>query len=232
MAALLCPNLVVPAWGKSPLHAADSNNRPVLVPTSAQALAATIDHHYNQLHTLSVHFTQKYTGMGMHRQESGVLLLKRPSRLPGAVGKMRWSYSDPAGKLFILDGHDAYFYTPGQTEIPRVPAKKLDDLRSPVAFLLGHSELARELDGLAFERSGMGTWTLKGVPHGMQQRIASLAIVAQVDGTIDVMRIEETDGAINIFQLTDELADPPIPPDAFTFIPPPGTHVIDGMPPI
>ena len=84
---------------------------------------------------------QTYTGMGMNRKESGVLLLKKP-------GKMRWTYTDPDGKLFVLDGKYGYFYSPGETEAQKVEEKKLDDLRSPLRFLLGHTELQKELAGL------------------------------------------------------------------------------------
>ncbi len=46
-----------------------------------------------------------------------ILLLKKP-------GRMKWTYSQPQGKLFVLDGHNAYFYAPGQTEVQRVPCQK------------------------------------------------------------------------------------------------------------
>ena len=80
--------------------------------------------------------------MGMDRSEEGTLLLKKP-------GRMRWSYAQPAGKVFVLDGKYAWFYTPGDAQAQRIPAKKLDDLRSPLRFLLGHTELAKELDNIA-----------------------------------------------------------------------------------
>ena len=201
-------------------------------PTAA-AFAATIDHHYNTLHSLSVAFTQEYSGMGLRRTESGTLLLRKPGRLATA-GQMRWTYTKPAGKLFILDGHDAYFYTPGQSEIPRVPAKKLDDLRSPLAFLLGRTSLAKQLGGLKVDRAGIypGTLMLTGVPRGMEKRIALVAIGAKDDGSITMLRIEETDGAINNFTLSNEQPNAPVPANAFTFTPPTGTHVVDGVPPL
>ena len=108
---------------------------------SAAGIAAKVDGHYNALHSLEVHFVQTYTGMGMNRRESGVLLLKKP-------GRMRWTYTDPDGKLFVLDGKDGYFYSPGESEVQKVDEKKLDDLRSPLRFLLGHTELEKELTGL------------------------------------------------------------------------------------
>ncbi len=201
-------------------------------PTAA-AFAATIDHHYNTLHSLSVAFTQQYSGMGLRRTESGTLLLRRPGRLATA-GQMRWTYTKPAGKLFVLDGHDAYFYTPGQSEIARVAAKKLDDLRSPLALLLGRASLAKQLDGLKIDRVGVspGSLELTGVPRGMEKRIARVEILAKEDGAITLLRIEETDGAVNNFTLSNEQPNAPVPPNAFTFTPPAGTHVVDGVPPL
>lgn len=192
---------------------------------TAEAQAARIDKHYNALHSLSVHFVQKYDGMGLHRQESGILLLKKP-------GKMRWTYSDPAGKLFILDGKNAYFYSPGDTEIPRVPAKKLDDLRSPLRFLLGHTQLAKELTNLQIAPAANGAYTLSGIPKNMEKRIASFSVTAGADGVIQSMRIEETDGAINTFTFSGEQPDTPATDADFIFHAPAGTHIIEGMPPV
>jgi outer membrane lipoprotein carrier protein len=192
---------------------------------SPQAFAAVVDRHYNSLHSLSVHFTQKFDGMGMHRSESGVLLLKKPQ-------KMRWTYSTPAGKLFVLDGHNAYFYSPGDTEVPRVPVKKLDDLRSPLRFLLGHTQLEKELGSLRLAPAENGSYVLMGVPKGMEQRIASVSITARADGTIQSMRIEETDGIVNTFLFSDEVPNAPAPDSAFLFQPPAGVHIVDGAPPV
>lgn len=192
---------------------------------TANAFAERIDKHYNALHSLSVHFTQKYDGMGMHRQESGILLLKKP-------GKMRWTYLQPAGKLFVLDGQNAYFYSPGDTEIPRVSAKKLDDLRSPLRFLLGHTQLAKELTNLQIASAENGAYTLSGIPKNMEQRIASFTITASANGIIQFMRIEETDGAINTFAFSDEQPDTAATDADFVFHAPAGTHIIEGTPPL
>lgn len=192
---------------------------------SARDLAARIDHHYNSLHSLSVHFVQHYDGMGAHRKEEGVLLLRKP-------GKMRWSYTDPDGQLFILDGKYAYFYTPGQSEAQRVPEKQLNDLRSPLRFLLGHTELEREMTNLQATRAGNGDYELSGVPKGMEQRVSELKIEAAPDGTIRTMSIVETDGVTNSFDLSGELGNAPAPDGAFVFTAPPGVHIVNGQPPV
>ena len=74
---------------------------------TAQQLAQRVDKYYNGLHSLRVAFTESFRGMGIDREESGVLLLRKP-------GKMHWSYAKPPGKVFLLDGKYAWFYSPGE----------------------------------------------------------------------------------------------------------------------
>jgi outer membrane lipoprotein carrier protein len=192
---------------------------------SAAEIAGRVDRHYNALHSLSVHFVQRYAGMGLNRKESGVLLLKKP-------GKMLWTYTDPDGKIFLLDERFGYFYSPGETEAQKVEEKTLDDLRSPLRFLLGHTELEKELTGLTVNSDGSGNYVLAGVPKGLEQRVVSLKIVAGADGTIRSMEIDETDGVRNSFDFSGELANAPAPNTAFVFTPPPGVHVVTGEAPV
>lgn len=192
---------------------------------SAPALAARIDQHYNALHSLEVHFTQDYSGMGTNRRESGVLLLKKP-------GRMRWNYSNPEGKLFVLDGHNGYFYSPGNTTAQRVPVKQLDDLRSPLSLLLGHTKLEKDLTNLTIVPGTDGTYTLRGIPRGLEKRVAAFNITATAEGMILQMQIEETDGIRNIFTFTGEKPNAPAPDTAFIFTPPANVQVVDGMPPV
>ncbi len=101
--------------------------------------------------------------MGMDRHENGVLLLEKP-------GRMRWNYAAPPGKVFVLDGKFRWSYTPGDVQVQQIPAKKLDDLRSPLRFLLGHAQLTKELNGLTMTPGDRGEFRLRGVPKGMEQR--------------------------------------------------------------
>ncbi len=197
---------------------------------AAAALAASIDTHYNALHSLAVQFTQSYDGMGLHREERGTLLLRKGGRL--GAGRMRWTYTEPAGKLFVFDGKNGYFYTPGQSEIPRVPAGQLDDLHSPLALLLGHAELARQLGDLTYSGTPGGDAVLSGVPRGLERRVARLSVTAGPGGVIRELVVEEVDGARNRFTFLGEQADVPAPASAFTFRAPAGTHVVAGIPPI
>ena len=122
----------------------------------ALPLAARVDAHYNHLTSLRATFTEHYSGMGQQRTESGTLLLRKP-------GRMRWTYAD--GKVFVLNGKNAVSYTPGDPQAQRVPAKQLDDMRSPLRFLLGHTRLEKELDHLTASPGPGGSVILAGTPH-------------------------------------------------------------------
>ena len=141
------------------MHAQSSGNDPLL---------KKVDDHYNHLASLRAGYVERYSGMGLNRSESGTLLLKKP-------GRMRWSYDVPTGKVFVLDGKFAWFYTPGDPQAQRIPAKQMDDLRTPLRFLLGHTQLARELENISLKPDATGT-TIAGVPKGMQNRVRQLAL--------------------------------------------------------
>jgi outer membrane lipoprotein carrier protein len=191
---------------------------------SAAALAKKVDAHYNHLHSLEARYSERYQGMGMDRTETGTLTLRKP-------GRMRWAYDSPPGKLFLLDGKNAISYTPGDAEATRFPESKLDDLRSPLRFLLGHTELAKELDGLTLTLAN-GGYTLSGTPKGISQRVRSLALRVDAEGVIHVLRIEETDGAVTTFTFSDIHENVRTDDAEFRFTPPAGVTVIDGAAPI
>jgi outer membrane lipoprotein carrier protein len=207
-AALLSPCLV--AQDRSP---------------SAHDMARRVDLHYNQLRSLRAGFIESYEGLGINRTESGTLLLMKP-------GRMKWDYSQPAGKVFLLDGKYAWFYSRGDPQVQRIPAKELDDLRSPLRFLLGHTELEKELTGLTLAGAANGRFTLTGQPKGQEKRVTRLTLTVTADGTITGIEIEEADGALTRFTFTGEVPNAPVPAETFHFTPPTGVPVVDALPPV
>jgi outer membrane lipoprotein carrier protein len=196
----------------------------VALAQSNDALVRKVDDHYNHLNSLRAHYTEHYSGMGMDRTEEGTLLLKKP-------GRMRWSYAAPVGKVFVLDEKFAWFYTPGDAQATRVPAKQLDDLRSPLRFLLGHTQLKKELDSLTVTADGAAL-RISGVPKGMAQRVKLLSLDVTVSGAIERMRLEETDGAVTEFSFSEIQENVPVKDADFGFVPPNGVSVVEGLPPI
>ena len=114
------------------------------------SIAAAVDEHYNHLRTLQAEFTEEYRGAGMERTEAGtVWLAKGGSKKPG---KMRWEYRSPREKLFVSDGRDAWFYVPGDRQARKTDARKLDDVRSPLAFFWVRASWKRSYRGCRWRR--------------------------------------------------------------------------------
>jgi len=195
-----------------------------IVAAQDAGLVRRVDEHYNHLRTLRARYSEHYSGMGMDRTESGTLTLEKP-------GLMRWSYDAPAGKLFVLDGRFAWYYTPGDAQVSRAPAKQMDDLRSPLRLLLGHTQLAKELDQMATAADGVN-FRISGVPKAMAQRVKLLTLIVNARGAIQRMKMEETDGSateFNFSQIEENLA---LPAGDFVFTPPRGVPIVDAQPPI
>jgi outer membrane lipoprotein carrier protein len=186
-------------------------------------VASAVDRHYNQLRSLQCEFTETYTGLGMDRTESGTLWLKKP-------GKMRWQYRSPSGKLFVSDGKDAWFYVPGEQQVRKTDVKKLDDLRSPLAFLLGKTRL--ELHDLSFapDRHPVtpGDVMLRGVPQTMPDRENQVLLEITPENAISRISIEAADGSTTEYRLSGQKEDVPLADSLFRFSVPPGVEVVEG----
>jgi outer membrane lipoprotein carrier protein len=188
-------------------------------------IAQAVDNHYNHLRTLQAEFTETYRGAGIERSESGSLWLKKP-------GKMRWEYRSPKEKLFLSDGKDAWFYLPGDRQVRRTSMKKLDDLRSPLAFLLGKTRLEKELDGLSAAPDvaplTAGNIVLRGVPKGMTDRVNQVLLEITPDYRIARIQFEEADESVTEYRFSDQREDAEIADQRFRFAPPPGVEIVDG----
>ena len=189
-----------------------------------QAILKKVDDHYNHLTSLRTRFTERYTGLGMDRTETGMLLLKKP-------GRMRWDYSTPVGKVFVLDGRYAWSYTPGDAQVQRMPAKQVDDLRSPLRFLLGHTQLRKELERVSVVEE-RGEYRISGVPKGMSQRVRQLVLQVAADGRIEKIRLDETDGEGMEFDFDQAEENVPLADGVFRYTPPADVGMTDALPPV
>ncbi len=189
-----------------------------------KAIASAVDAHYNHLRTLQAEFTELYRGSGMERTESGTLWLKKP-------GKMRWEYRSPKEKLFVSDGKTAWFYVPEDRQARKSSAKKLEDLRSPLAFLLGKTKLEKELRGLSLapdiEPLGSGDVVLRGVPKGLEDQISEIVLEVTPDNRIARLIMREVDGASTEYRFSDQQEDVKIQDARFGFKPPAETEIME-----
>jgi outer membrane lipoprotein carrier protein len=190
-----------------------------------RSLARAVDDHYNHLRSLQAEFTEVYRGAGADRTESGTLWLKKP-------GKMRWEYRSPRDKLFLSDGKDAWFYVPGDKQARKTPVRKLEDLRSPLGFLLGKTKLEKELQGLGFAPDiapmDPGNVMLRGVPRAMADRVNQILLEVTPQNRIARIQIDDADGSTTEYRFSQPKEDLDIADKLFRFSPPPGVETIEG----
>jgi outer membrane lipoprotein carrier protein len=189
------------------------------------AVAEAVDNHYNHLQSLQTEFTETYRGAGIERTEAGSLLLKKP-------GKMRWEYRVPREKLFLSDGKTAWFYVPADHQVRRTDVRKLDDLRSPLGFLLGKTRLEKELQGLSFAPdvppSALGNFVLRGVPKAMADRISEVILEITPDHRIVRIQFQEADDSVTEYRFGEQEENQKIADQRFQFTPPAGVEVVEG----
>ena len=139
--------------------------------------------------------------------------------------------SSPAACVGITPTHPARSFcstanTPGSIPkaTPRCSASEPNNstiCALPLRFLLGHTQLEKEIDHLAVSPAANGSFTLTGIPHGQEKRIQRLALTVTADGTITAIEIQETDGAQTRFTFTGEQVNAPIPQATFNSPRPP-----------
>lgn len=189
------------------------------------SIAKAVDARYNHLRTLQADFVETYSGAGAERSESGTLLLKKP-------GKMRWEYRSPKVKVFVSDGKQAWFVIPEEKQARKIAARQLDDLRSPLAFLLGNSRLQKEIKGLSFASDIKPLATedtvLRGVPVGMEDHISEIILEITPGDQISRISLEGTDGSDTEYRFSNQKENPRVPDQEFRFVPPPGFETIEG----
>ncbi|MGC9990345.1 MAG: outer membrane lipoprotein chaperone LolA [Terriglobales bacterium] len=193
-------------------------------------LARAVDAHYNHLRSLQSDFTEIYHGDGPDRVESGTLWLKKPR-------KMRWEYRSPKEKLFISDGESVWFYQPAERQLRKTTLKQLDDVHSPMAFLLGKTKLENELRGLskAVDQSPLapGDTVLRGVPKGVVSPSGAgtvSEVLLEVTPSDQIVRIVlmDADGGSTEFRFARWKENGEMSDSSFKFTPPAGVETVEG----
>ncbi|MBV9678860.1 MAG: outer membrane lipoprotein carrier protein LolA [Acidobacteriaceae bacterium] len=200
-------------WGSICLRAA-------AVP--ADDLIKQVQGRYNNARTLSVQFVENYSLLGHGRPpETGTLTLRKQ-------GKMRWDYTRPAGKLFISDGKTVYLYTAADNRVEKVSLKDTEDMRVPLAFLLGRLEMKKEFRDFTVSEGEGGNW-LKALPKTDRVPYKNIEMLIASDGSVRQLKITGRDESLLAYTFENEKVNPPIAESAFRFTIPPGAQVVDAV---
>jgi outer membrane lipoprotein carrier protein len=178
-----------------------------------------IQDRYNHIQTLEVNFAYTYTFRGRNRTEKGTLYLRKP-------GRMRWQYSSPAGKLFISDGKFVYDYNPAAHRVEKTSLKEEDDLRGPLAFLLGKLDFQRDFRQFEAKPQGADVF-ITALPKSNKLIYTKVSFLAAPDYTIKQLTVTGQDGSSYTYFFDSEEKNPKLADSMFRFTPPPGTQFID-----
>jgi outer membrane lipoprotein carrier protein len=199
---------------------------------------------YRSAKTLSAEFLEQFSDSGkLVRKEAGRAYFLHP-------GKMRWDYEAPEKNMFLVDGKYVWFYSPADHTATRMPTKKSEDWRTPLAFLTSDMKLSRicarvepetgvvpsESGDLVF---GCTMRTSQGGDAGVRtrdqregrplQEEGFVLFELSPDGELRRMVIAQ-EGRIQLeFSFKDWLWNPALPKSWFEFVPRMGVAIVDGL---
>ena len=185
----------------------------------AQQTLTKVEQHYNAPRTLQLRFQQTLRAAGRPaRTENGILYLRKP-------GKMRWEYRYPEGKLFVADGEWAYLYDPAQKQAERSKLKGSDDLRAPLAFLMGRLDFRRDFQGFSANADGDQVH-IRATPRSPQSPYRTVEFWVSPLHRLTRVTVSGQDASLMSFVFEDEVANPPVADRLFTFQPPAGVTLV------
>jgi outer membrane lipoprotein carrier protein len=179
-----------------------------------------VENRYNRARTLEVNFEQTYDAPGRGpKTEAGHLFLRKP-------GRMRWQYTQPAGKLFVSDGKYIFLYTPGNNRVERTKVKESDDMRAPLGFLLGKLDFQKDFKRFVSRQEGEDTWI---VAEPRSDKAPFTKVEFRVTPSYEIRRliVAGDGGATTDFRFDQEKLNPPVADKLFQFLPPAGAEVAE-----
>jgi outer membrane lipoprotein carrier protein len=188
--------------------------------SALDALLKGVETRYNRAKTLQVLFREDYTPPGRSkRTESGSLTLRKP-------GKMRWDYDQPKGKLFVSDGKFLWLYTPQENRAERMKLKESDDMRAPLAFLLGKLDFQKEFRNLQGKSEGP-LMRITAEPKTDTLPYSAVEFVVGPDQRIQVVKVTGFDRSVLEFRFDGEKMDPALDGKLFQFQVPKGVKLVE-----
>jgi outer membrane lipoprotein carrier protein len=177
-----------------------------------------VEDRYNRAQTLQIAFSEGYSAQGRTRKpESGTLFLRKP-------GRMRWQYSSPAGKLFLSDGKFAYLVVPDSPRVEKRKMKESEDMRAPLAFLLGRLHFEKDFKSFESRPEGEDTW-ITADPKSPDLPYTKVEFQVTPQFQIRRVRVTGQDLSVMDFRFDQEKLNPALDAKLFRFELPSGATV-------
>jgi len=148
-------------------------------------------------------------------------------------GLMRWEYARPAQKLFVYDGATLWVYEP---EVPQIFKAKADAdrLRKGLAFLTGEGKIRDSYRVKKVTASKFGFtkgYVLKLYPKQKNSPFKHVELyVNSTNYRVERSVVVDHDGNRNRLDFSSVKTNTSPPAAMFSFTPPAGVPIIDGMP--
>jgi len=157
--------------------------------------------------------------LGQPLESSGKVYFKRP-------GKMRWEFEKSEKQTIVADGQMLWVYQPEHHQVLKAPFRAAFQSATPVSFLFGVGQLAKDFDASLLSPAKTGALRLKLVPK--QEREIGVLVLDVDPKTYDILAAEVTDPLGNVTRLRflSMKRDVGLDDAKFTFQPPPGTDVV------
>src|SRR6185503_15622065 len=177
-----------------------------------------VEDRYNRAQTLQIDFSEGYSAQGKTRKpETGTLFLRKP-------GRMRWQYTSPAGKLFLSDGKFVYLLVPDSQRVEKRKVKESEDMRAPLAFLLGRLHFEKDFRSFASRAEGEDTW-ITADPKSPDLPYTKVEFQVTPQFQIRRVRVTGQDMSVLDFRFDQEKLNPALDAKLFQFQLPQGAMV-------
>jgi outer membrane lipoprotein carrier protein len=186
-------------------------------PVDLQRTLKGLEDRYNKIQTLQVKFTENYTQRGRTRSDAGTLYLRKK-------GKMRWEYA--SGMLFVSDGKFIYSYYPDEHRAEKRSMKETDDMRAPLAFLLGDVNFERDF-GEYHSKPQEGGALITALPKSDKFPYTEVTFLVAADSTIRRLEVKLQTNDLMVFTFEGEKKNPLLSDALFQFAPPQGVAMDD-----
>jgi len=146
--------------------------------------------------------------------------------------KLAMRFTDPAGEAIVLDGHDAWVYTPSTTpgQVMKISISSLPEFFN-LSRLLTDPSRRFEAKGLRQERvDGRLTDVVSLTPKDPNLPFTEATIwVDRQDGLPRRLRFQERTGGVRTLTFSGVRGNERVSAAAFTFVVPAGVRVVDQM---
>jgi outer membrane lipoprotein carrier protein len=193
-----------------------------LAQAAAGPARAKLDAFATGLHSLTGHFSQTLTDVNGKdgKTSSGTLALEAPRQF-------RWDTTTPYQQTIVADGSRVWLYDP-ELEQVTVRVQSTEEAHSPLTVLTDVAHLDKNFHTAERgEHDGLVWLRLTSTGKDPQFDYADLGFGAN---GLARMSFRDQLGATTDIRFSDWQRNIPIPPSAFSFVPPKGTDVIGDLP--